>query len=159
MGISLGATMITLRERIKAALDEDEPNTPNIWWKHERLAKAARELLPLVLAEMQNIAAITAERDTYRTEWESACERLRNDDPQIERLSARVAEVKEELAAMTADRDKLDRDNDAIRDECKRVMAERDAMREALEKIASFTGASRRLVPVIFAIVDGALAA
>ena len=75
------------------------------------------------------LARVTAERDTYRTEWESACERLRNDAPQIEALTARVAEVKAELTAMTAERDKLDRDNDLIRDECKRVMAERDAVR------------------------------
>jgi len=46
---------MTLRERIKAALDEDAPNTPNIWWKHERLAKAARELLPLVLVELDRL--------------------------------------------------------------------------------------------------------
>src|ERR1700690_2194094 len=59
MGISLGATM-TLRERIKAALDGiNEP-----WFdgcQHDvKLIAAARELLPLVLAEMGRMETRTA---------------------------------------------------------------------------------------------------
>jgi len=52
-----------LRARIRDALDADTLNTPNIWWKHKRTADAARELLPLVLTELDRL---TAERDELR---------------------------------------------------------------------------------------------
>jgi hypothetical protein len=44
-------------------------------------------------ALLAGIAAATEARDHYRTEWESACERLRNTEPSVVMLAARVSEL------------------------------------------------------------------
>src|ERR1700690_658640 len=129
MGISLGATMITLRERIKAALHLDAYRNDVLKWladqRADALAKDARELLPLVLAEMDALPVAGGMIAQLRADLARVTADL--NDQRDEHIKAEA--LRAELAAMTAERDKLDRDNDLIRDECKRVMAERDAVR------------------------------
>ena len=71
--------MSNLHDRIKAALENDAPNSPNIWIKHERLANTARELFPLVLAAL-------TERDDAVASLENARAVNRSHTAEIDRL-------------------------------------------------------------------------
>jgi len=80
--------MSDLRERIRAAIDEDALNTPNIWWKHKRTADVARDLFPLVLAELD-----AEEREKVAVH------------KQISQLEEQRNDLRAELAVMTDERD------------------------------------------------------
>ena len=108
--------MITLRERIKAALHEDD-RCPRLRqpYRDIEFANVARDLLPLVLAEMECL------------------EKSLNDE------AALLLKLRADLAAATADlNDQRDEHikAEALRAELAAMTAKRDAMRKALEKIA-----------------------
>ena len=90
---------------------------------------AAIEAGGLDWAEIALMVAVLAELDTLKQDL---------DDQRDEHMRAEA--LRAELARVTSERDKLDKDNDIIRDECRRVMAERDTMRAAIDDVIRRAG-------------------